>query len=442
MQRHPVDTGTELTRIAARARREPTAKFVNLMHLLSADYLVACFQQLRRRAAPGIDQETWDTYAADLETHVGRVVGWLKQGQYWPLPVRRVYIPKDDHSVRPLGIPTIQDKLVQFALARILTAIFDGDFLPQSYGYRPGRSAHQALRALDTCLMTCPITTVIDADIKGFFDSVDHAKLLIALQQRVADRKFLRLIERFLKAGVMEKGTFAETERGTPQGGILSPILSNIFLHYVLDRWFAIQVQPRLGGDTALFRYADDFVICAQDPEEACGLLRAIRERFTRCGLTVAEEKTRLLSFGRSAWRQWRAGGQRPETFTFLGLTHFVATGRTGRYKVGRVTSRTKFRRSLRALKAWLARVRTLPLTEVWTALSRKLRGYYAYYGVSGNYPALARYYDQVVQLLKRALARRSQRPTPALWEWLRQHLRAHPLPTPKIMHRWYATGP
>jgi len=442
MQRHPVSTTTELARIAARARREPTAKFVNLMHLLSVDFLAACFQELHKKAAAGVDGATWEAYATELPQHLARVVDWLTKGQYWPQPVRRVYIPKDEHSMRPLGIPTIQDKLVQLALSKILTAIFEGDFLPVSFGYRPGRDAHQALRTLETCLMTCPMTTVIDADIKGFFDSVDHAKLMIGLQQRVADRKFLRLIERFLKAGVIEEGVYQETEQGTPQGGILSPILSNIFLHYVLDRWFTHQVLPRLAGDAALVRYADDFVICTQDPEEACWLLQAIRDRFTRCGLTVSEEKTRILPCGRKAWARWRAGGEKPGTFDFLGFTHFVGTSRKGTYKVGRVTSRTKFRKSLQALKEWLKGVRHLPVRDWWPLLVAKLRGHFQYYGVSGNYPAIARYADRALQLLKRALARRSQKPTPEMWGWLHRYRTRYPLPRPKIMHRWYDPSP
>lgn len=438
MQRHPVSTITELAQITARARRAPTARFVNLMHLLSGEFLAACFPELRKTAAPGVDGETWEAYATELPQHLARLVDWLKRGQYWPQPVRRVYIPKDERSVRPLGIPTIQDKLLQLAMAKILAAIFEGDFLPVSYGYRPGRDAHQALQALETCLFTCPMTTVIDADIKGFFDNVDHGNLMICLQQRVADRKFLRLIERFLKAGVLEEGVYQDTDRGTPQGGILSPILSNIFLHYVWDRWFTQQVRSRLTGAATLVRYADDFVICTQHPEEACWLLQAIRDRFTRCGLTVSEEKTHILSFGRKAWRQWRAGGQKAGTFDFLGCTHFVGTSRKGTYKVGRVTSRKKFRKSLKALKEWLRGVRNLPLPTWWSVLAAKVRGHIQYYGVSGNYPALARYYERVLRLVVRALARRSQK-SRDLWPGLHRYLKRFPLPRPKIMHAWYA---
>jgi group II intron reverse transcriptase/maturase len=441
MLRQTNTTLTELEGIAARARREPTGTFANLMHLLSAEFLAACFQELRKKAAPGVDGETWEAYAADLPQHLARLVDWLKRGQYWPQPVRRVYIPKDEQSVRPLGIPTIQDKLVQLAMAKVLAAIFEGDFLTVSYGYRPGRDAHQALRALEQCLFTCPMTTVIDADIKGFFDSVDHAKLMICLQQRVADRKFLRLVERFLKAGVMEDGVYQDTEQGTPQGGILSPILSNIFLHYVLDRWFTNQVLPRLRGQAALFRYADDFVICTQNPEEACWLLQAIRDRFTRCGLTVSETKTRLLPFGRKPWARWRAGGNKPGTFDFLGFTHFTGISRKGTYKVGRVTSRKKFCKSLAAIKAWLTQVRNHPVREWWALLAAKLRGHFQYYGVSGNAPALARYAQRVRQLVYQSLARRSQH-APGLWSWLNRYLTRFPLPRPKIIHRWYTTTP
>lgn len=217
------------------------------------------------------------------------------------------------------------------------------------------------------------------------------------------------------------------------------PILSNIFLHYALDRWFTDQVRPRLHGDAALVRYADDFVICCQDPEEACWLLAAIRDRLTRCGLTVSEEKTHLLSCGRRAWRQWRAGGSKPGTFTFLGFTHYVGTSRKGTYKVGRVTSGKKFRRSLQALKAWLATVRNQPIRDWWPVLAAKLRGHFQYYGVSGNAPALQRYAQCVRRLVVQTLSRRSQH-CPGLWAWFNRYLRRFPLPRPKIIHAWYAT--
>jgi group II intron reverse transcriptase/maturase len=439
MQRDPIATLTELERIAARARRDSSARFVNLMHLLSAEFLAACFQELRKDAAPGIDGVTWQTFAEDLPQQLAHIVDWVKRGQYWPQPVRRVHIPKDEHSTRPLGLPTLRDKLVQLALTKILTAIFEGDFLPVSYGYRPGRNAHQALQALETCLGTCPMTTVIDADLTAFFDSVDHAKLRIALEQRVADRKFLRLIDRFLAAGILEDGHVQATTQGTPQGGILSPILSNIFLHYVLDRWLTHTVFPRLAGDAALIRYADDFVVCLQDAEEACGVVRMIRERLQRCGLQLSEQKTRVLSFGRTAWRHWRAGGAKPETFDFLGFTHYVTTTRSGYFRVGRTTCRKNFRRSLRALKAWLRQVRHVPLKEWWGRLKAKLQGHYQYYGVCGNFAALVRYAYEVRRLLARILVTRSQRGR-SLWPWLVRYLERYPLPRPRITCTWYTS--
>ncbi len=437
MQRQPDLTLIKLDCIAARARREPTCQIFNLMYLLSEDFLAGCFRELRKSAAPGVDGETWEMYSSSLSENLSCMIDWIKRGQYWPQPVRRVNIPKDEHSKRPLGIPTIGDKIIQLAMTKILTSIFDGDFLPVSYGYRPGKGAHQALRNLESCLFTSPITTVIDADIKGFFDNVSHEKLMVCLQQRIGDKKFLRLINRFLKAGVMEDGVYSDTEIGTPQGGILSPILSNIFLHYVLDMWLAVKAKTEYTGKIALFRYADDFVICVEKPEEAEKLLEAIRKRFAICGLTLAEEKTRLLSFGRKAWFKWRGGGKKPETFDFLGFTHYVGLSRSGRYKVGRVTSRKKFSKSLSAIKVWLASVRNTPMRSWWGKLAVKLRGYFQYYGVSGNSTAISRYANKVRELIHQALARRSQRKA-GLWGKLNRYLVCYPLPKPIIYHKWY----
>ena len=438
MQRQAEETLIKLDSIAAKSRREPMCKFVNLMYLMSEDFLAACFRELSKSAAPGVDGKTWEMLQTEMPHHITRMVDWLKRGQYWPQPVRRTYIPKDEHSLRPLGIPTIGDKILQLAMTKILTAIYECDFLPVSYGYRPGRGALQALQELNNCLFMNPVSTVIDADIKGFFDSVNHSKLMNCLKQRVADDKFLRLVERFLKAGVMIDGVYNETKIGTPQGGILSPILSNIFLHYALDRWFINEIKPKLSGDAWLFRYADDFVICTQKVEDAHWLLNAIRERFASCDLELSEEKTRLLSFGRKAWADWRNKGIKPETFDFLGFTHYVGTSRKGKYIVGRTTSGKKFRKSLAALKKWLGEMRNVPMRQWWGMLVAKMRGYYQYYGVSGNSRAITIYALRVRELVYQALSRRSQRNSGLLIKFNR-YLDRFPLPKPRIVHKWYA---
>ena len=438
MQRQAEETLIKLDYIAAKSRREPSCKFVNLMYLLSEDFLASCFRELKKTASPGVDGKRWEDLQADISQHLTRMVDWLKRGQYWPQPVRRVYIPKDGNSMRPLGIPAIGDKILQLAMTKILMSIFEASFFPMSYGYRPNRGALKALENLNDCLFREPVSTVIDADIKGFFDSVNHEKLMDCLKTRVGDIRFLKLVERFLKAGVMEEGQYMKTEKGTPQGGILSPVLSNIFLHYALDRWFVEQIQPKLSGKAWIFRYADDFVICVENSEEAEMLLDAIRERFSKCDLELSEEKTRIIPFGRKAWVQYRNGGMRLGTFDFLGFTHYIGKSRKGGYKVGRTTSKKKFRNALLSMKIWLRGVRNLSISEWWGLLKAKLRGHYQYYGVSGNSVGINRYNQSVRQLLYKALSRRSQRKS-ITWDKFTKYLERYPLPKPSIIHNWYA---
>jgi group II intron reverse transcriptase/maturase len=407
------------------------------MYLLSEDFLASCFRELKKTASPGVDGKTWDDLQGDISHHITRMVGWLKQGQYWPQPVRRVYIPKDANSMRPLGIPAIGDKILQLAMTKILMSIFEATFLPMSYGYRPNRGALKALENLNECLFREPVSAVIDADIKGFFDSVSHEKLMECLKTRVGDIRFLKLVERFLKAGVMEEGQYTETVKGTPQGGILSPVLSNIFLHYALDRWFVEKIQPNLSGKAWIFRYADDFVICVENSGDAELLLDAIRERFSKCDLELSEEKTRIIAFGRKAWAQWRKGGKKLETFDFLGFTHYTGKSRKGGYKVGRTTSKKKLRQALSSMKIWLKGVRNLTISDWWVLLKAKLRGHYQYYGVTGNSVGINRYNQRVRQLLYKALSRRSQRKS-ITWGKFIKYLKCHPLPKPSIIHKWY----
>ena len=437
MQRQAEETLIKLDSIAAISRQRPSCKINNLMYLLSEDFLAACFWELKKTASPGVDGKSWADLQTDIAHHLTRMVNWLKCGQYWPQPVRRVYIPKDGNSMRPLGIPAIGDKILQLAMTKILMSIFEVAFLPMSYGYRPNRGALKALEELDDCLFSEPVSTVIDADIKGFFDSVNHEKLMDCLKTRVSDSRFLKLVERFLKAGVMEEGHYMKTEKGTPQGGILSPVLSNIFLHYVLDKWFVEKIQPNLAGKAWIFRYADDFVICVENSEEAELLLDAIRERFSKCDLELSAEKTRIIPFGRKAWAQWRKGGLKLGTFDFLGFTHYIGKSRKGGYKVGRTTSKKKFRNALLSMKIWMRGVRNISIAEWWGLLKMKLRGHYQYYGVSGNSGGINRYNQCVRLLLYKSLLRRSQRKS-ITWEKFTEYLKRYPLPKPLIVHDWY----
>jgi group II intron reverse transcriptase/maturase len=366
----------------------------------------------------------------------------MKAKRYRPQPAKRVYIPKDEHSQRPLGLPALEDKIVQVGIALILEAIYEADFLDCSYGFRPGRGCHQALNAVDKTIMTQPIHHVIDADIKGFFDNVSHSWLEKCLRVRIKDPSFLLLIRRFLKAGYVEAGQFVATEQGTPQGGNLSPMLSNVFLHYVLDLWFKKRLKRQVRGACFLVRYADDFVVLVQYQDEAQLILQALRERFTQCDLTLHPEKTRVLSFGRYERQNARRQNRRANTFDFLGFTHFCAESRRGKFIVGRQTSRKKYRKKCQELRTWLKKVRSqIPVKAWWPVLKAKLQGHYQYYGVSGNMRGLTRYYRFAIRLVKKWLNRRSQRRSFS-WERFLAYLDHYPLPTPRIVHNLYTLSP
>jgi RNA-directed DNA polymerase len=433
---------TRLCVISEMARQDPRCKFKNIAYLLNADYLAQCFWELKPKAAPGIDGVTWRKYRKELDGNLSDLVKRMKANQYRPQAVKRVYIPKDNKSKRPLGVPAIEDKAVQMGMAKILESIFERDFLDVSYGFRPGRSCHQALVALDKMIMTRPVNYVLDADIKGFFDNVDHKKLVSCLQARVTDPQFLRLVARFLKSGVLEDGARIEVDKGTPQGGVLSPILSNIFLHHALDIWFENKLKGKLRGYAGLIRYADDFVICVQHKDDAQIILGELEARLAKCGLTLSKDKTRLLEFGRNAIQQARQRGERPGTFDFLGFTHFCDTTRRGGFKVGRKTSGKKFRQKVKAINHWLRSIRNyVPLKEWWGILQRKLAGHYGYYGISGNSHGIRDFYLVVVRMALKWLNRRSQRRS-FNWETYSSYLTRYPLPLPRIQHNLYTLWP
>lgn len=356
----------KLTLISRRARREPGCQFTSLAHLLDEGFLEHCYYQLGRDRASGIDGVTWRKYGENLEENLRVLVARLKARRYRPLPVRRVYIPKDEHSTRPLGLPALEDKIVQKGSALVLEAIYEADFLDCSYGFRPGRNCHQAIDAVDKTIMRNPINHVIEADIKGFFDNVSHAWMERFLRVRIVDPSFLLLVRRFLKAGYMESGLLVATERGTPQGGNLSPILSNIFLHYVLDLWFEKRLKRQVRGACFLVRYADDFVCLVQYQDDARHMEQALRERFTQFELELHPEKTRVIRFGRYERENAKRQNRRAHTFDFLGFTHFCGTSRRGKFIVGRRTSRKKFRKKCKELNAWLKRVRNFLPAKEW----------------------------------------------------------------------------
>lgn len=437
MRSHGVAVATKLSWIAQRAREHPAERFSNLLHLLTPEFLRECFLSLRTDAAAGVDRVTYQDYARVADARLPALAAQVQRMGYVPLPVRRVYIPKDGtNAVRPLGIPALEDKIVQEGLRRILAAIFEGEFLDCSHGFRPGRGCHTALTALRDGLMGHPINYVIDADIKGFFDTVDHVLLMRCVEGRVADPRVLRYLWRFLKAGVWEDGLRHPTAHGVPQGSLVSPLLANLYLHYGLDRWFTETVRPRLRGAAILVRYADDFIIGVQHEADAVWLFDALQGRLAQCRLTLAPEKTRILLFGRYAEERAPHSRFAPGTLDFLGFTHYWGIARGGKWNLYRMTSRKKFRQKLQALKTWLTQVRhTLDLSTLWQRLNQKLQGHYAYYGITGNTRRLRRFYYLVRRLVFRLLNRCSRVPRWSNWAVFATYCQRFPLAPPRIVH-------
>jgi len=433
---------TKLARIAQVARQKPEERFTSLVHLINPETLKRAHEELSGRKVPGVDAVTKQEYGTNLDANVQDLVGRMKRQAYKPQPVKRVYIPKANGGKRPLGIPSYEDKLVQKAMAPILNAIYEADFLGCSFGYRPGRGCHDALKVLGHIIETRRVNYVLEADIRSFFDRVDHGWMMKFLEHRIADRNLLRLIYRFLRAGIMEAGIRYDTPEGTPQGGVISPILANIYLHYVLDLWFDKVYRKQCKGEAYLVRYADDFVICFQYLEDAKACHRALKERLDKFGLELAPEKTRIITFGRFAREDSRKrGGKKPDTFDFLGFTHYCGLSRNGKFRVKRKTSRLKVKASLRRLRDWLWRNLTTPFKELRTLLQQKLRGYYRYYGITDNSHAISCYGDKVKKLLYKWFNRRSQR-NAFNWEKFNLFLVRNPLPRPKVYVSVYDINP
>lgn len=426
---------TKLDLLSKIASREPAGCINNVAYLLNEGNLKECFGLLKKGRAVGTDGVTLEAYESHLEDNLRGLVERMKRQTYKPQPVRRTYIPKANGKLRPLGIPAIEDKIVQKGMSRILEAVYEVDFLDCSYGFRPNRGCHQALKRVDEIIMTRPINHIIDADIKGFFDHVNHDWMMKFLRHRFSDPNFLRLVKRFLRNGYMEEGRVWDVEEGTPQGGIISPVLANIYLHYVLDLWVEREVKARYRGVVEMVRYADDFVVCVQYKDEAEQLLKELRERLAKFGLELAEDKTRHIEFGRYAKQNAQAKGEKPATFDFLGLTHFIDRTRMGSFKLGRRTSRKRATGKLKELRAWLQEQRNrLPLRELWACLRAKLTGHLRYYGVSGNYAGIKRFLSKAISLAKKWLNRRSQKKS-FNWATFTEYMRRYPLPKPKIVH-------
>lgn len=426
---------TKLQRIAEIAKENPKEKFTSLMHIVNKDVLRKCHEELKANKATGVDKVTKEEYGKDLDNNIEELLNRMKQFKYVPKPARRAYIPKEGSKKgRPLGIPSYEDKLVQLAMNKVLTAIYEQDYLDCSFGFRPNRNCHDALKILNLYLDRKNVNYVVDADIKGFFDNVDHKCLMKFLEHRIKDRNFLRYIGRFLKAGIMETGNFQKTYEGTPQGGIISPTLGNIYLHYVVDLWFEEVVRKWCKGEAYIVRYCDDFVCCFQYKEEAEAFYRALKKRLEKFNLELAEDKSKIIYFGKKAYYDKKFGRteDKPKTFDFLGFTHYCSCRDNGSFRVKRKTSAKKMRGSLKRIKEWLIINRTLPINVLMSKLKLKLQGYYRYYGVSDNTRTLGKFKRMVEGILFKWLNRRSQRRSYS-WQNYYKLLERYKLPNPKL---------
>jgi RNA-directed DNA polymerase len=438
MHRNVSPVSTKQQRLATLAKQSPQMGFTSLAYLMDVDWLHEAFRRTRKDGAAGVDGMTATAYAANLQALLNRA----KAGTYRAPPVRRVHIPKGGSTTetRPIGIPTLEDKVLQRAVVMLLEPIYEQDFYDCSYGFRPGRSAHQALAALWKQTMDSHGGWILEVDIRKFFDTLDHAHLRAFLQQRVRDGVLTRLIGKWLQAGVMEAGTVTYPEAGSPQGGVISPVLSNIFLHYVLDEWFAREVKPCLRGKAYLIRYADDFVIGFSQAEDAKRVLAVLPKRFSKYGLAIHPDKTQLVAFQQpsAASGQGTGRGTPPGTFTLLGLTHYWGRSLRGHWVVQRKTASSRLSRALRSIAQWCRLHRHQPVGEQQRTLSQKLRGHFAYYGITGNSRALSLFRTAVVRRWRYWLSRRN-RERPLTWALFQRLLQQYPLPPTKVVHSVYA---
>ena len=429
------NTSTKRQWIAAQARDYPERVFNSLHHLIDMDWMREAFSRTRKDGAPGIDGVTATKYETDLEANLERLLDRLKSGRYYAPPVRRTYIPKADGGQRPLGVPAFEDKVAQRAILMLLEPIYEADFLSCSYGFRPGRSAHAALDAIDVGIMKQRQHWVLEADISKYFDSISHQHLRGFLDLRIKDGVIRRMLDKWLRAGVMEDGAWRRSEAGTPQGGVISPLLSNIYLHHVLDIWFAQDVKPRLRGRCQLVRYADDYVMLFENRRDGERVLAVLGKRLARFGLTLHADKTRFVDFRATQ----PSGRDAVETFDFLGFTHTWVRSQRGFTVLRQITAKDRFARAVRAVRDWCRRHRHAPLPEQHAYLSRVIRGHCAYYGRTGNSARLSSFRYQVTQLWRKWLSRRS-RSTRINWDQMQALLRQYPLPSARAVHSKLAT--
>lgn len=417
---------TKISRIAQKAKENPKEVFTSIYHLIDEELLLECHKELDKNKATGLDGINKDEYEENLADNIKHLAKELKNKSYKPTPAKRVYIPKANGKVRGIAIANYEDKIVQLAIKKIIEAIYEPKFLGSMHGFRPQRGCHSATRELTHILYPGTYRYIVEADIKGFFDNINHKWLMTCLEQHIKDTNMLRLIKRYLKAGIIEKGKYIKNEKGTPQGGILSPVLANIYMHYVLALWFKVRVQERFLGESRIIIYADDFVCCFQRKGNAEQFMKELLpERLKKFNLELAEDKTKLIKFDKSNPRD-------SKTFDFLGFTYYIGKSTKGFYIPKVKTSNKKYRAKIREYKEWIKENRNLKAKDIISKTNEKLRGHYHYFGVSFNMRMLKRYQHEIENLLVKWLNRRSQKKS-YTYEKFREMVKIYPLEKPKI---------
>ena len=430
--------GTKLARIAQLSKENPDMVFTSIGHLINKELLMECHKTMDGKKAVGIDGVTKEDYGRNLEENLDKLVGRLKQKSYKPQPARRVEIPKDNGKTRPLSIYCYEDKLVQEALKRVLEAVFESHFYDEMWGFRPNRGCHKAIQSLNVMLEKRPTSYVLDADIKGFFDHINHDWAVRFIESRIKDPNIIRLVRRMLKGGILEDYRYEKTEEGSGQGSVCSPIIANIYMHYVLVWWFKEKMQPSFRGYSGLTVYADDFVVVFQYKDDAERFYEHLKKRMEHFGMALEENKTRLIEFGRFAEERCAKKGRKPQTFTFLGFTHYCSHGRNGKFRVKRKTSKKKFAKKCKEVHRIIRDMRTRRLAVIIKKMNQILVGYYHYYGITDNIDSLRNFRRQMRKSLFKWLNRRSQKKS-YTWEQFDDMLRTYPLAEPKIYVSVYA---
>ena len=430
--------GTKLARIAQLSKENPDMVFTSIGHLINKELLMECHKTMDGKKAVGIDGVTKEDYGRNLEENLDKLVGRLKQKSYKPQPARKVEIPKDNGKTRPLSIYCYEDKLVQEALKRVLEAVFEPHFYDEMWGFRPNRGCHKAIQSLNVMLEKRPTSYVLDADIKGFFDHINHEWAVRFIESRIKDPNIIRLVRRMLKGGILEDYRYEKTEEGSGQGSVCSPIIANIYMHYVLVWWFKEKMQPSFRGYSGLTVYADDFVVVFQYKDDAERFYEHLKKRMEHFGMALEENKTRLIEFGRFAEERCAKKGRKPQTFTFLGFTHYCSHGRNGKFRVKRKTSKKKFAKKCKEVHRIIRDMRTRRLAVIIKKMNQILVGYYHYYGITDNIDSLRNFRRQMRKSLFKWLNRRSQKKS-YTWEQFDDMLRTYPLAEPKIYVSVYA---